>query len=68
MELSNTSQFINLVGVTTGLVALCGPIHLCVCVSEMLGDGMGTGCDSEECESGVGVDVMILYFSKHYRL
>ena len=26
-----------------GLVVLCGPMYLCVCVSEKRGDGEGTG-------------------------
>jgi hypothetical protein len=36
---------------------LCGPIHLCVCVSEKFGDEEGVGCDNVERERGVGVDV-----------
>ena len=36
---------------------LCGPMHLCVCVSEKFGDEEGVGCDNVERERGVGVDV-----------
>ncbi len=43
MELSKTLEYINLTGVDVGLVVLCGPIHLCVCVSEKRGDGEGVG-------------------------
>ena len=69
MEISNTLKYINLVGVSIGLVALCGPIHRCPCVSVKHGDGEGLGhefqkkpmnlCvgDSEERECVVGVDV-----------
>ena len=71
MELSNTLKYINLVGVSIGLVALCGPIHRCPCVSVKHGDGEGLGYDyefqkkpmnlcvgdSEEREWVVGVDV-----------
>jgi hypothetical protein len=41
VELSNTLKYINLAGVNIGLVALRGPIHLCVCVREKRGDGEG---------------------------
>ena len=34
---------INLTGVSIGLVALCGPMHLRACVSEKRGDGEGAG-------------------------
>ena len=43
MELSKTLEYINLVGVDIGLVVLCGPMHLCVCVSEKRGDGEDVG-------------------------
>ena len=43
MELSNTLKYINLTGVTVGLVALRGQMHLSVCVSENHGDGEGAG-------------------------
>jgi hypothetical protein len=43
VELSNTLKYINLTGVVIGLVVLCGPIHLRVCVSEKRGDGEGEG-------------------------
>ena len=44
-SLSDTFRYINLTGLDTGLVTLCGPMHLCVCVSEEGGDGEGV--DSE---------------------
>ena len=37
--LSDTFRYINLVELDVGLVVLCGPMHLCVCVSEELGRG-----------------------------
>ncbi len=54
MELSNTLKYINLTGVSIGLVVyltgvsiglvvLCGPMHLRVCVSKKPGDGEGVG-------------------------
>ncbi len=52
MDLSNTPQYINLDGVTIGLVVLRGPIHLRACVSEKSGDGEGAGCDNEEMNVG----------------
>jgi len=42
-SLSDTLRYINFAGLTTGLVALCGPMHQCVCVSEEGGDGEGAG-------------------------
>ena len=41
MDLSNTLRYINLHGLSIGMVPLCGPMHLCACVSEELGDGEG---------------------------
>ena len=41
MEISNTLRYINLHGLVIGLVVLCGPIHLCVCVIEECGDKEG---------------------------
>ena len=43
MELSNTLKYINLAGVSIGLVVLRGPMHLCAFVSEKHGDGEGAG-------------------------
>ncbi len=43
MQMSNILKYINLTGVTRGLVALCGPIHLRGCVREKIGDGEGVG-------------------------
>jgi hypothetical protein len=43
VELSKTLEYINLVGVDIGLVVLCGPMYLCVCVSEKRGDGEEVG-------------------------
>ncbi len=40
---SDTLGYINLTGWSIGLVTLCGPRHLCVCVSEDRGDGEGMG-------------------------
>ena len=34
-DLSDTLRHINLAGLFQGLVPLCGPMHLCVCVSEV---------------------------------
>ena len=31
---SDTLRYINLSGLVEGVVTLCGPIHLCACVSE----------------------------------
>ena len=39
---SVTQRYTNLVEVVIGLVALCGPIYLCTCVSQERGDGEGT--------------------------
>ncbi len=36
--LSESLRYINLTEVTTGPVALCGLMHLCICVSEECGD------------------------------
>ena len=39
--LSDTLRYINLAGLAIGLVTLCGPMHLCVCVNEESVDGEG---------------------------
>ena len=39
--LSDTLRHINLAGLDIGLVVLCGPMNLCVCVREESGDGKG---------------------------
>ena len=41
MELSNTLKYINLTGLSIGLVAMRGPMDLRACVSEKRGDGEG---------------------------
>jgi hypothetical protein len=42
-SLSDTFRYINLAGLVIGMVALCGPMHLCACVNEESGNGEGTG-------------------------
>ena len=39
----NTLKYINLTGVSIGLVELRGPMHRSVCVRENDGEGKGTG-------------------------
>ncbi len=40
-SLSITFRYINLTGLSIGLVELCGPMYLCVCVNEEGGNGEG---------------------------
>ncbi len=42
-DLRDTLRYINLTGLGIGLVTLCGPIHLRVCMREDRGNGEGTG-------------------------
>jgi hypothetical protein len=53
-SLSITFRYINLTGLSIGLVELCGPIHLCLCERrgwERGGSGLGNTVDVVNCES-----------------
>ncbi len=58
-SLSDTFRYINLTGLTTGLVTLCGPMHLCTCVSEERRDGEGTGSEALNKHYQIHLDTSI---------